>query len=66
MVYTVWQIGLKFWSKETLRRLRLQRAEFNKMIKKYEKVKMLDADVWALPPIDYSVLNSVEGKIKSS
>ena len=23
---------------------------------------MLDADVWVLPPIDYLVLNSVEGK----
>ena len=61
LVYTFWQIGLKFWSGETLRKLKIQRAEFNKMLKKYKNVKMLDADVWELPPIDFTILNSVEG-----
>ena len=63
VVYTLWQIAVRFWTVEILRKVKLERQKFNKSIKVYKRVKMLDADVWELPPFDYTVVNSVIGNI---
>ena len=64
MVYTLWQITQRFWTVEILRKVKLERLKFNKSIKIYKRVKLMDADVWDLPPFDYSVVNSVIGNVK--
>lgn len=64
VVYTLWQISLRFWTVEILRKVKLERLKFNKSIKIYKRVKLMDADVWDLPPFDYTVINSVIGNVK--
>lgn len=50
---------------EIIRKLQLEKAEFNNMIKQYRRVRAQDAEVWDLPPIDFSVVNYVIGNVNT-